>query len=499
MIPHLGVLSHNSSRSAEWPNISTGGGCPLFRGRQPLRQITVMIDAELLEYPLQSQITRPQLLAGMLAHPLVRCFRYADDGPPASLPRIAVPHFDISYVDGWVELLPGDESGFVVRNIQYGNGGLGQTAIVGNALDMVRRDIAATSYAELGHDATYKRRYNDALAAQAADAMNVDLYVTERAYLHENTFRYSGGAACCNVQDAIAILSLYLRTQGEFELFRFSDGKGAYRMNEGLFYWVGTRELLPEAWRWFSACVHESAAAGNDALMLLSGSALSRVQRALRARDDALRELCLPQNNDTAEHALSALDIVWLNLMGAVDVTSRVAHLALQLSIRITNAGWQKPGWMSHVRAAAPSVAAVMADPSEHFHTLTILSNLRNSIHGEALQAVGIGLGRSRTGTLIGIPQDDGPKLLESIEALGDRNSWGIKELVSGRYHVEPATLLDQLFPRVIRLLNAVMLVTPVERFQNARLTPENTVPPSDANGPFAERNRLSVRWQLGF
>ena len=170
--------------------------------------------------------------------------------------------------------------------------------------------------------AAQARRKADALAAQAAEAIGADMFVTRRPYLRETKLPL--GTMVCTPEEALAFLGLYLRTQGVFEVHRDPAG-GSYRMNEGLYFWVGARELLPEAWRWMTACVQESASVGNQQLTHLAQSPVQRVQRALRARDEVHRALNSRQNNDTAEDVLSALDVVLFTL-GAVDVAARVAH-----------------------------------------------------------------------------------------------------------------------------------------------------------------------------
>jgi hypothetical protein len=85
--------------------------------------------------------------------------------------------------------------------------------------------------------------------------------------------------------EALALVGLYLRSQQAFIIWRGADGFGSFNMNEGLYYWVGTRELLPTAWRWFAAYVHQSNATNDATLLGLGESLLRRVQRALEARD----------------------------------------------------------------------------------------------------------------------------------------------------------------------------------------------------------------------
>jgi hypothetical protein len=146
-------------------------------------------------------------------------------------------------------------------------------------------------------------------------------------------------------------------------------GRGTHTMNRGLYYWVGTRELLPSAWRWFSACVQHSRDIRNDNLLLLGQSVLQRVQRALQVRDEVHIALNKPQDNDTADDALSSLDVALLLLMGAVDATARVAH-AVWVSVVVlvmrdgsTKDGWQECRLQPLISGRSSKVAPITCTP----------------------------------------------------------------------------------------------------------------------------------------
>jgi hypothetical protein len=98
--------------------------------------------------------------------------------------------------------------------------------------------------------------------------------------------------------------------------------------------------------------------------------------------------------------------------------------------------------------------------------------------------------------TMVGLPALDAQELLEAVEALGGQASWGIEELIPGRFHADPGILLERLLPLLIGLMNAIMDATPVERLAGVVINPSQAVPPTHA--PFDERSRTSVRWQLG-
>jgi hypothetical protein len=91
------------------------------------------------------------------------------------------------------------------------------------------------------------------------------------------------------------------------------------------------------------------------------------------------------------------------------------------------------------------------------------------------LTAMGVGLPGRREETLAGLPDADGARILAAADRNGGRAEWGLRELIPGRLHAEPAVLLERLLPAIIKLLNELMAATPVEDLSGVSLTPENT------------------------
>ncbi|MEX2622357.1 MAG: hypothetical protein WD651_01360 [Acidimicrobiia bacterium] len=287
-----------------------------------------------------------------------------------------------------------------------------------------------------------------------------------------------------------------MRAQGRFHVFR------ELNFNRGLFFWVGTRELLPSGWRWFSAVVQHDAEQNENSLTYLAQSALQRVARALQARDAIHVALNQPQNNDTRDQALSSLDVVLMLLMGAVDAAARVAHHVLNLDYPEHRAGWQREDWLSRVRKGARPHAAVVSEGAEATLVLTILRRLRNQIHGAALQGIGV-MGSQEEQSLIALPPAAAEEVLEAAEALGGHEKWGLRSILPDRFHIDPGILVDQLFPAVLELLNSLMQQTPVERLPGVDSPPQEVPPIQGGAGgtlnPFDPIIRASIRWQLGF
>jgi hypothetical protein len=496
MLKRLRNSNLTSTRRSEWPENPTELGALLFAPRAPLRRLVVVADVECLVTDENGPWGPELVLSGLLTHEYVKLYRFADAGPPADIPRKKYGPY-AEAVPGWIELLPQDGSD--VRLVAYADPeSMGQAGIIGNRTEVAQRDEAAQSYKELGVVKARAQREADSLAAQAAEAVNADLFVTNRPYLSETKFPY--GVTICSSREALALVGLYLRAQGRYVIYRGVDGRGTHSMNKGLYYWVGTRELLPAAWRWFGACVQHATGVSDQELIYLGGSLLRRVQTALQSRDELHIALDLEQNNDTAQEVLNCLDVILVSLMGAVDVAARVAHHVLGLQSGIYLAGWQKEKtWLKEVQAKDAALAAVVGPDMPGRHTITILRLLRNSVHGQALSSLAVRNMGGSIETRVRLPEADAPEILTAMDALGGRSDWGVKEIIPGRWDSDPGQFVEKLVPHVFDLLNDLMKLTPVEQLSHVSFTPENELPPSDQQGPFNERGRESIRWQLGF
>jgi hypothetical protein len=480
-----------------------------FTPRTPLPEIVVLIDAELMHESAPSPFVNGEafnqegVLSGLLMHKSVRLYRYSEDGPPPEVQPDAQTTIRTVF-PGWAVLEPEVQS-VKERCVVFQKGGSGFTlgGIFGNAVDVGGADTGSGAYATLPVDEAERRRRSDVLAAQVADqGVDADVFVTRRDYLLKAQWRVTRDATVCTPEEALTLIGLYLRRQNEFVLAKM--GNDELRMNRGLFVWVGTRELLPEAWRWFSACVQHAGATPESRLGLLGQSLFERFGRALEARDRVHHARNQLQNNDLMDEALSNLDQVFLLLMSCVDIVARVAHSVLRLSGSERNAAWQSANWIDQFRKAQPALAMIVAPSAANHDALTILRLLRNSVHGSALQGMGVLRFGSPMQYLVGLPSEDEAQLLQAMDHLGGRSIWSVEQLSPGSSHFDPAILVDVLFDHIVRLINELMKATPVEQLDNVTLQPSDFGPPRRKNPsltwePFDEWTRLSIRWQLGF
>ena len=78
----------------------------------------------------------------------------------------------------------------------------------------------APARTDLPPDVAADRRERDALAADVATAVEADLFITERPYLFGTKRIHVPAVTLCQTPEALAMIGLYLRSQGEFILWR---------------------------------------------------------------------------------------------------------------------------------------------------------------------------------------------------------------------------------------------------------------------------------------
>jgi hypothetical protein len=179
-------------------------------------------------------------------------------------------------------------------------------------------------------------------------------------------------------------------------------------------------------------------------------------------------------------------------LMGAVDASARFVHVMLGLPGQQREAGWQKPGWRSQFAGESQPLADLFGSGAPLADVLTILSRLRNTVHGQVIQATLRQNGLTRDAPVT-LPAENESQILASMDNLGGQAAWGAEPAAGGGVTVDPGQFVESLFPAVIGLLNAVMAATPPAFVRGQR-------PHLDSAHPwYNERNCLSVSWQLGF
>lgn len=341
------------------------------------------------------------------------------------------------------------------------------------------------------------RALRDVRAGAIADAAGVDLFITMRPILVSPPFRIQRESAALTPEQAIPVIGLYLRTQGTYLVDVRPGAAYANYFDRGLFYWTAARGLLPAGRRWMDSCIQQSKESGDDTLGVLALSLHQRLASALKARDQLLLSLVVPQDSNSADQALEALDTLLLYLMSTCDIAARATHLILgQPRERIRHAAWQRKDWHQHLKRKAPQLAAHVEPGSAGWAVLTVLRSLRNTIHGEALLPLAVTrVGSGDKEILVTVPRDAQDGLMEAFDVLGDKHGWGIRLLVEGRLHADSYNLVERLLPAVADLLNSLLADSPLDSIGHARNTAAVNLNQGDEVAPDVLAN---IMGQLG-
>ena len=298
-----------------------------------------------------------------------------------------------------------------------------------------------------------------------------------------------------DTQQALPLISLYLRAQDQFIGWRDSTGHGTTTLTRGTFYSRAAVELVPHGWTVLKAVAEHAQSGGDRRPLDLVQAVFGRLQQTLVARDSMYWALNRAQDNDTADEALSAFDLAMLTLMGAVDASARIAHWLLRLDGSDQSAAWLNRAWRTRARGASTALDAVFSG-SSHLHALTILTELRNTIHASPLNPLAVANSRRQVTTVIELPPDAVTKLLSALTNLGGAARWGVDTHIRGRHHADPAQLLDALISTITTMLEAVMGTMPVAEL--AGVNPANQPLPHARLSMLMDVPSESLLWQLG-
>lgn len=426
------------------------------------------------------------LLVSLLRHEYLDVYRLqVRSGSPTSGARPPA---------GDVWLLPrGDgQSAPVLRSDQRGTAWSG---VGGNAHDVARHDVASSHYPEMDPAARAERRAADMLAAGAAEAIDADLFVTRRRYLLDSPRPAVRATTVITPEDALGLVSLYLRAQGEATIV-IAPGGMRITATRRAFMREGAVALTPHASAWAVPFNQHAHALGLEDIEGLAPSLFERVARTLRARDDLHVTLNATGGKDIAE-PLDHLDSFLLSLGAAFDVAARVAHHTLGLPGRQRDAGFRRVGWLKQLRRADQALGALVASESEGARTLAVLSALRNTIHESAFRRVGVGFQSTTAHERVHLTPTLYRELFDAVQHLGGEEAWGLEPLGSGLFQTaHPDRLVEALLPRSLVLLDSIVALTRTDSLPGVDMHSVATYLAARQE-PGEARDRESVRVQL--
>lgn len=454
----------------------------LFARGATLRKMVVMVDGDLLNRDGRDDATTYLFRLVRSQHIELHYFADPQDGGDASA--------------CWVGVRPG--AGENQRIVTFYRDGKEHHKLASTDWSTYRRVVEATDLPAAGafRDPPTGME-TDANAMLAARAAHVDLFVTERQLPLQLGHDPWSRATVMKPGDAIPLVGLYLRTQGKFIVGASTDNAGHGYPVRSEFYGRAAEALLPDALWWRTAFAASQAGTRGELEPLLA-ALLWRIGQVLRSRDRLFAALSAPPPDvDAMEDALSDLDQILLWLMASFDITAQVAHHALGMRPdKSQYAGWQyKKEWLKEVGKKDADLADLVRNGSAGEHVLTIVKELRNTIHGRTLSGDGkipIVGGRAFE-TLARLPQRSRAEVLPALNKLGGLTSWGVGAPFEGDdLYLHPGDFVECLLPRALTVLRDLMRATPVEGLvgSETELAQQARVPPLT---PVEERTLLQL------
>jgi hypothetical protein len=437
-----------------------------------------------------------QYLSELLSDGAINRLWYLDSGPPPN--AFTTNRHGTDFVEDWLVLDVNENTrdagatyviGKREKEKKYHN----TLVIVGNYLDSPSGWEIPKSY---GLQSTaWSRMRQDILAALGAESIKADIYITDREslFLSRNA-RLFKNLAICSPEDAIQIVGLYLREQGEY---RISE---TFSVSRNQLFSIVTQELLPEYWRWINACSQHSFSVDDDEAVELALSTITRINRAIRIRDRFSMAMNRPQTIDTSEEILLAVDLILVHLMAALDAAASVAHYALGLMPDDARyAGWQNEKWKAKLSTDSGELLSEVARFNNRTKLLNVLPPLRNSIHSQAIRAVAFVEQAEPVDVKLLVKRDVNRIFKHLDESLS--LDWGLELSLSNppdQLVFDPTQMLDHAIDLTLEFLNLVMKHTPVEHMSGVALIDEDRKRPKTdifGIGDFAQR----TLWQFGF
>lgn len=305
-----------------------------------------------------------------------------------------------------------------------------------------------------------------------AKALRCDVYVTDVPAMIDldgkSGYKYPTEAV--SPRAAVPLLGLYLRRLGRFRLEQdhrigrrsphpafFSRGDEAIT-----FFHTAVRSMLWATFEWELLSHKAATPEGEQEFKLFADTMLHRLEQVLRERDHVLHMLAVAPNGIAAGFAAGdALDTILLLSLAALDAIAEAIDKVFGLGAN--NPGWNNGDFLRRLGRKAEALARLFQEEQggDSYWLLKTLSELRNSIHSEAIsRSPKIPVVHEFAGrVLLPIPPARFAKIREHVVAMGGLEQWGVFEAVHGseRAHLHPGEFVEALTPRLFALVHRIM------------------------------------------
>lgn len=366
---------------------------PLFAGTQPARNLLVVVDGDIadLYHPVSGRFRPRTLLEKLLSDQYVNAYSFSDDGPPAGYER---RHYEFSVgesVPGWINNGPVSEDDFPRFRFLYGDEEhLSHSAVVGDRFEIASRDREARSYNGLSSEDSASRRVKDFDALSVASAMRADVFITNRPYLIERRGKLESlcKVRICSEEESLPLLFFYLRSHGDFYLY-MNNNAASTIVDEHTFFRMAAMSRFPVFWQWEQA-VELIRDTEVKLKFIQNYQAILRDLEHLLIVRDRVGILASQAAYPRVQSDLLFLfvdDLVTLS--GLLDSLALQADLSNGMGTKPMRVSWNNQSWRKRLKQHSNCEDWPLLEDTALSY-IRLLSELRNSVHGDPLNAVSV-------------------------------------------------------------------------------------------------------------
>jgi hypothetical protein len=455
----------------------------VFDGDRVVRNLAVVVDVDTVSEV--DELGIDGLLFGGLRRSTVLAERYSDAGPHSDAPTIAFPHHD-PIAQGWVTVTPHpNETTTHAIMSAVSETGYKHQAVWNGATESLGRQLAASDASSTSVEA-------DALLLTVVQELGSDLLITRRSSLLGFVPRGNGSNPLVVApEEAVAIVGLFLRSQGKFEPTLSTQFGLSY--NRSHFWSEAVSLFVPRVRDLLFLGSQLDQEDGTSQSTELARAVLRRTGRALARRDAVWRLMSQKQDIDVSEDIAQAVEGVLTQLMGAFDASARLANNVLKLGLGRGDLGWQRTPMRKAIANFDGDLATYLAPDSPAKALVDVVNKLRNAIHGVGLDVGTLLSSDDGNRTFIDLAQDDEAAITAAMKKLGGSERWGGSENRDGSTSFDPGGLVDAAIVDAMMVLDYLTshLATNLE-------SREFRVPLERSTGLNLEVINQHLRWQLG-
>jgi hypothetical protein len=352
----------------------------------------------------------------------------------------------------------------------------GEPISINHGIHPSRISFASVQYFSGQYDQShpdFQATRSDLIAAEAHHAIGRDIFVTSSPRLlhHRRVLRHVNART---PSETAKLVGLFLRSRDNW-IYRFV-GTATYETSRSDYYWRLTRHLLPNMWRYNSACAQVGQILDDDTAHL-SQSILLRCARALQARDAIGFEYYIPQRIATMDNFTYHFEYLTLLLSGAFDAQAIVADRVYDVAAKEIGAKLQNPKFVKKLRKKGARDLCDLLEGRPYKNLEILLRRLRNTIHGASLNTFTSIVSSEPEKSFVTVPIELQDELIQAANDYSTLEQWGLIREEHRHYDgdtrettlevgvfIEPYTFSVTLVEECFKMIDEVAARTELER-----------------------------------